>query len=366
MTPSARPRRRFFRRALVASSCAVLVAGCTHSVTGVEPGTIPAPSCAFQNPVAVGADPWVIRHAGIYYLIQSRDGGIWITSSRSLSGVASGTAVRVWTPPDTGWNRTNVWAPELHWIGARWYIYYAAGRSGPPYIAQRAGVLASVTADPQGAYTDRGMLYTGDSVSTGSGNVWAIDLTVGDIGGQLYAVWSGWDQNATTDRTPQNLYIARMSNPWTIATNRVRIASPVASWEKGTELDLEEGPEFLSHANATFIVYSTRESWLPAYQLGELRLTGADPLDPASYEKSGPVFSGTSYVYGVGHASFTVSPDSTQDWIVYHSKMSTTPGWERDIRMQPFTWNSDGSPNFGTPVPSGTSIQRPSGECTAG
>ena len=45
-----------------------------------------------------------------------------------------------------------------------------------------------------------GMLYTGDDAAGQTNPVWAIDLTVDRINGQLYAVWSGWEQNAATDR----------------------------------------------------------------------------------------------------------------------------------------------------------------------
>jgi GH43 family beta-xylosidase len=155
-----------------------------------------------------------------------------------------------------------------------------------------------------------------------------------------------------------------MSNPWTISGPRVRLSSPVESWEVGTELSLQEGPEFLKHGDDVFVIYSTNESWLPAYRLGQLRLrSGADPLDPSSWVKSGPVFTGTDEVHGVGHASFTTSPDGTEDWIVYHSKRSTEPGWDRVIRAQRFGWKPDGSPDFGVPVPSTEAIPVPSGEC---
>jgi GH43 family beta-xylosidase len=189
---------------------------------------------------------------------------------------------------------------------------------------------------------------------------------VTNLSGQLYAVWSGWEENRSTDRTPQHLYIARMSDPWTINSSRVRISSPTESWERGTELDLNEGPEFLRHSDDAFIIYSTRESWLKDYRLGQLRLKSpnADPMDPSSWTKSGPVFTGTETVYGVGHASFTTSPDQTEDWIVYHSKVDSQPGWDRVIRLQRFGWRPDGSPDFGTPVPSGQPVRTPSGQCT--
>ena len=61
--------------------------------------------------------------------------------------------------------------------------------------------------------------------------------------------------------------------------------------------------------------------------------------------------------------SFTTSPDGAEDWIVYHAKASETPGWDRVIHMQPFRWNPDGSPDFGTPAAPGEALATPSGEC---
>ena len=340
-----------------------LLAACANHSTAAR-GTPAAQECSFTNPVASGADPWVVRHDGWYYFVQSRDRAIWVYKSGELTEPTA-NGVRVWSAPDSGWNRTNVWAPELHYIDGRWYIYYAAGETGPPFLYQRSGVLQSASEDPQGRYLDKGMLYTGDDVGARSNNTWAIDLTVTRVGGQSYAVWSGWEENRSTDRTPQHLYIARMSDPWTISSNRVRISSATETWERGTELDLEEGPEFLRRGDQVFIIYSTRESWLKDYRLGQLRLKGpdADPMNPSSWIKNGPVFTGTETVYGVGHASFTTSPDSTEDWIVYHSKVDPTPGWDRVIRMQKFGWRTDGSPDFGTPVPAGQPIRVPSGQC---
>ena len=358
---------------LCAAVALVATAAC-GGAKATEPGPSPIPSCTFTNPVASsGQDPWVVRSNGFYYLIESGAAGITVYKSPTLTSLKQ-SGVLIWARPAGGWNSANVWAPELHFIDGKWYVYYAAGLPGPnnQFTNQRAGVLESADANPQGAYTDRGMLYTGDSVETVSGSVttaignrWAIDLTVHRIGTELYAVWSGWRFNATTDRTPQHLYIARMSNPYTVATNRAKISSPDRPWEDGVELDLQEGPTFLTRDGKTFIIYSTRESWLPAYQLGQLRLDNAGaPMDSLSYTKSGPVFSGTPTVFGAGHASFTKSPDGTEDWIVYHSKKNTQPNWDRDIRAQKFSWNADGSPNFGTPIQAGLSIARPAGECT--
>lgn len=319
--------------------------------------------CVFSNPVVEGADPWIIKQDETYFYIESRGGAIYVSRTDDLTDLEKNEQ-KVWTQPTAGWNRSNLWAPELHYVNDKWYIYYTAGYTdGSPFLKQRSGVLEAKTDDPQGEYEEKGMLYTGDNIEDQSNNKWAIDATPLQHNGQLYAVWSGWEENEDTDRTPQHLYIAEMENPWTISSNRVQISSPDEEWEKSTELAINEGPEVLKNNGQTFIIYSASESWLPAYKLGQLQLVGSDPMKPASWEKSGPVLQGTEEVHGVGHASFTTSPDDTEHWIAYHTKVSTEPGWERVIHLQPFEWNEDGSPEFGTPVPSGKTITMPSGTC---
>lgn len=316
----------------------------------------------FTNPIADGADPWVIKRNGDYYFCGSGLGGIYVSKSDKLTEL--GDKKVVWNPPTEGWNKTNIWAPEIHFISGKWYIYYAAGSAGPPFIHQRSGVLESVSDDPFGPYIDKGMIYTGDNINDPTSVKWAIDLTTFKMNGQRYAVWSGWEENADTDKTKQHLYIATMANPWTINSNRIKISSPEESWETGGPLDLNEGPQLLKKEEKAFIIYSTRESWMVEYRLGQLTLSDTllNLLAPENWEKKGPIFQGTEEVLGVGHASFTTSPDGTEDWIMYHSKKTTEPGWDRNIRLQEFYWNADGSPDFGEPVPAGVPIELPSGE----
>jgi len=344
---------------------AAAVLGCARAATPSVAPVASAASCTFANPLAPGADPWVVRRDSVYYYVKSHDRQIWISRATKLSEVFTAPARAVWSAPDTGWNRTNVWAPELHFIDGRWYIYYAAGRSGPPFTSQHAGVLQSASDDALGPWLDRGPIYTGDSVGTGTGDRWSIDMTVGRIAGRDYAVWSGWAQRASTDKTPQQLYIAPLENPWTISTNRVLLSAPDAEWERGPELDLQEGPEFLQRGSDVLIVYSTRDSWLKEYALGQLRLrdTTADPLNPSSWTKKGPVFTGNADVFGVGHASFVTTPDGSEHWIVYHSKDAPTPGWRRSVRMQRFDWPTAGEPNFGTAASHTERLRLPQGDC---
>ena len=129
------------RRAL-ALVVGCIAASCSSGGEGGNGVTPIADPCTFTNPVAPGQDPWVVRHDGYYHLVESRDGGITVYRSAKLTDLKR-DPVQVWEAPDTGWNRSHIWAPELHLIDGRWYIYYAAGRAGPPFVHQRSGVLES-------------------------------------------------------------------------------------------------------------------------------------------------------------------------------------------------------------------------------
>ena len=363
--------------ALLAAAQLAACAPAAEAPGSASPGTTASAgeACTFTNPIAAGADPWLEFHDGYYYMAQSKNADdqrstIWVFRSRKLTDPMRDSTL-VWTAPDTGWNQTHIWAPEIRHVDGRWYIYYAGGRPGPrdaPFIYQRAGVLRAATADARGAYEDLGALDTGGGQSTREDDIWAIDFTVHRLNGQLYGFWSGWDTNTPVARTPQYIYAARMSNPYTVSGPRSRIAAPTESWERRVDttdgLDLNEGPQLLERNGNVFIIYSTRESWTRAYRLGQLRLSSptADPLQAASWTKSGPVFAEANGVFGPGHNGFTKSPDGAEDWIVYHAKVDTGPNWNRVIRAQRFTWNADGSPNFGQPVASGVPLRVPAGE----
>lgn len=152
-----------------------------------------------------------------------------------------------------------------------------------------------------------------------------------------------------------------MSNPWTISGERIELSRPTQSWETVGDPDVNEAPTILQKDGAIHIIYSASGSWTDDYCLGRLTNTDGDVLNPASWTKTGPVFSKTSKAYGPGHASFTKSPDGEENWMVYHAKEVAGASLDkRSVRMQPFTWNGN-VPVFGTPAAFGTYLPEPSG-----
>lgn len=304
-----------------------------------------------MNPIMnSGADPWVIRSGDMYYLTMTTGNNVTIWASKDLTNIAQGQSAIVWTPSG---GFADIWAPELHHIGNRWYIYFAADQRGDN-ATHRMYVLESMTENPMGPY-----LFTGQITS--ADNHWAIDGTVLTVDSNLYFVWSGW---AETKSGPQNLYIAPMSSPTTISGPRVEISVPTYEWET-SHAAINEGPEALVHNGNVFIIYSANASWTNAYCLGQLTLHGTNPLQASQWMKSSePVFQSSSVVFGPGHASYTLSPEDDQHWIVYHAAQYKGAGWTRNVRTQPFSFTRTGDPAFGTPDPITALGHAPSGEPT--
>jgi GH43 family beta-xylosidase len=306
----------------------------------------------FQNPlVDVGADPWVVFSEGQYVLCLAERGGVVVRTARRLQDLGADPGALVWRPePDQPFSK-EVWAPECHFLRGKWFVYLAADDGVNDH--HRMYVLEGTSADPKQPFTMKGKLEIRP-------DRWAIDGTVLALpDGRLYLVWSGWEGTANV---AQNLYIAPMTDPWTVSGERVLLSRPELAWEKVGQPLVNEGPEALWHGDKLFLVYSASGSWTDEYCLGALAFQGGDVLDPMAWKKlDSPVFSRTEKVWGPGHASFTRSPDGREDWMVYHSAKARGAGWYRQISAQRFGWRPDGAPDLGRPVPPGSPVRQPSG-----
>lgn len=308
---------------------------------------------AFSNPlVNYGADPYVTYQDGFYYYIRvNQKNALYISKAPELNRIAATQPVKVYQPSGTEPSE-ELWAPELHFLNGKWYIYYTAGAGAN----HRMYVLESKTTDALGEYRFVGKLAP-------KTDRWAIDQTVLELGGKLYAVWSGWQGSVNVD---QRIYIAEMSNPYTIIGDRIELSKPEYPWELDGEPRINEGAQVaISPDGVVNVIYSASGSWTDNYCLGRLTLKkGGNPMDAADWEKgTETVFqkNGTS-TFSTGHACFTTSPDGTENYMVYHATRGSAQGWNgRGVRTQKFSWNKDGTPNFGKATSYNGKVNRPSG-----
>jgi len=315
----------------------------------------PEGSVIVTNPIVKQrADPWVYRHTdGYYYMTASvpEYDRIELRRAKTLQGLASATPKTIWTRPSSGAMGGHIWAPEIHYIDGKWYIYFSAGTSSNKFDI-RLYVLECSNSNPvEGTWIERGKLKTNWESFT-------LDATTFEHNGVRYLVWAQKDPNIDSN---SNIYIAKMNGPLAITGNQVMISTPEYSWEK-IGYKVNEGPAVIKKNGKIFITYSASATD-SNYCMGLLTASDtSDLLNPNSWKKSpNPVFQSNSSTgqYGPGHNSFTTSPDGKVDIMIYHARnyrnIIGDPLYDpnRHTRAQRVDWNADGTPNFGIPVADG-------------
>jgi GH43 family beta-xylosidase len=348
--------RTILRRAAVVTLAAVaLITGLPVAQAGASPAV------QYTNPIATRrADPHIVKHTDGYYYFTAtvpEYDRIVLRRATTIQGLATAPESIIWRRHSSGEMGAHIWAPEIHFINGKWYIYFAAGRTDDVWRI-RMYVLENSSANPlTGTWTERGRITT-------PLDTFSLDASTFVAGGVRYLTWA---QNDPAVGTGTNLYLARMgANPWTITGAPSRISVPGHAWEtRGHRVN--EGPSVIQRNGRIFMTYSASATDAN-YCLGLLTApASADLLNPASWTKgANPVFASNDATgqYGPGHNSFTVSEDGQSDILVYHDRdyrdISGDPlnDPNRRTRVQKVYWNADGTPNFGIPVPDGATPVR--------
>ncbi|HTE24574.1 glycoside hydrolase family 43 protein [Flavitalea sp.] len=317
----------------------------------------------FSNPLLpAGADPWSIYQDGYYYYTHTVGNRLVIWKTKNLADLKVAPSKTIWTPPAGTMYSRQIWAPEIHFINKKWYVYFAADDGKNEN--HRMYVLENASKDPmEGEWIFKG------KVSDPS-DKWAIDGSVFEYKNQMYMIWSGWESDKNGE---QDIYIAKLKNPWTIEGKRSRIGSPIYDWEQHGDLNdannprhvnVNEGPQMLQNKDKVFIIFSASGCWTEYYSLGMLELKGKNLLDSASWMKrKEPLFvaSEKNGVFAPGHNSFFKSPNNKENWILYHANSAPGQGCGgfRSPRAQKFSFKEDGTPYFGEPVKTGLVMPAP-------
>ncbi|MFC0105412.1 family 43 glycosylhydrolase [Kibdelosporangium aridum] len=342
------------RNVLLAGGGLLVAAGTTtaQSAQAAEPGQS---QITTRNPlIEQRADPFITRPVnGMYYMTGSvpEYDRIVVRGAPTIDGLASARERTIWRRPSSGKMGGHIWAPELHRIDGRWYVYFAAGDSDDVFRI-RTYVLESTADDPRAdSWVLRGQMIT-------KWDTFTLDSTTFEHRGRRYFAWAQSEPGIATN---SNLYIAEMASPLAIKGDPVRLAVPTLPWEiQGFKVN--EGPAVIIRNGRVFMTYSASATDA-RYCMGLLTADEqSDLLDARSWTKSPqPIFTTNENTrqYGPGHNSFTVAEDGKTDVLVYHARdyrdISGDPLYDpnRHTRVQRLYWNDDGTPSFGVPVGKG-------------
>ena len=268
------------------------------------------------------ADPYVYEKDGWYYFTASVPAydSIVLRRAKKLADLPQAEEVVIWKKHESGPMSKHIWAPELHYLEGKWYIYFAGGEEEDiwkirPYVLECQGQ------DPLAdAWVEKGKMQRADGDEF-SFEAFSLDATVFEDAGDYYYVWA---EKVGVGKQISNLYIAKMESPCKLATVQVLLTTPDYDWER-VGFWVNEGPAVIHHGDKLYLTYSASDTGV-AYCVGMLTATsGTDLLDPLNWRKERHPVLQSSYekgIYGPGHNSFTKDEDGN-DIMVYHARTET-------------------------------------------
>lgn len=273
-------------------------------------------------------EPWILQRADPFICKQHNEKYFFTASvpaydriilrcADTLAGIADAEEVTIWHKHDSGIMSEHIWAPELHYLEGKWYIYFAGGEKEDIWKI-RPYVLECADEDPiTGKWTELGMMHCADDDEF-SFRAFSLDATVFENNGRYYYVWA---EKVGVGKQISNLYISEMEAPDKLKTVQVLLTTPDYDWER-VGFWVNEGPAVIKRNGKIFLTYSASETGA-SYCMGMLTAgCDSDLLDPRSWEKERyPVLASDPSidVYGPGHNSFTVDEEGN-DILVYHAR----------------------------------------------
>lgn len=283
----------------------------------------------YKNPfIEERADPFIARgEDGTYYFTASFPAAgdelhgydrIVLRKSRTVSGLSCASEKTVWSAHKEGVMSRHIWAPELHFIGGKWYIFFASATSSDKWDI-KPYVLRCNEADP---FTDNweelGVVgKTGDDEL--SFRCFSLDMTYFEHRGKSYLIWAQIEGDSS-------LFMAETTceEPWKIITKPILLSRPEYDWEK-VVYRVNEGAAVLKTKDKVYIFFSASGTGAE-YCIGRLEADAdAELMKPESWKKlDRPVLS-TEMLEGEagpGHNCF-IEDEEGELLLIYHARPSS-------------------------------------------
>lgn len=283
----------------------------------------------YNNPfIEQRADPFIMRGPdGTYYFTASYPAckdelhgydRIILRAAKTVEGLSSSEEVTVWRAHKDGLMARHIWAPEIHFIGGKWYIFFAAATSEDkwdikPYVL-RCNEKNPCTTN----WEELGVVKRTDSDEL-SFRCFSLDMTYFSCNGKSYLIWAQIEGDSS-------LFMAETSEdePWKLKTKPIFLSKPEYDWEK-VVYRVNEGAAVLETENKIYVFFSASGTGAE-YCIGRLEADkGSDLMNPLSWNKlPEPVLSTSDLVgeAGPGHNSF-VRDENGELLLVYHARPSS-------------------------------------------
>ncbi len=257
----------------------------------------------YMNPIATGADPYILQHEGKYYMYSTNaptEGYKVYESSDLVKWTDKGFCLRNGDVYGSPTSSQGFWAPEVYFIEGRFYMFYT--------VHENIGV--AVADSPLGPFKkhSEGFLFPGKR---------AIDANLFiDDDGQMYLYY-------VISNNGNDIYGAKFDlKTLTVSEERLIISPTANTWEwVGDAGRVAEGPCMLKHNGHYYLTYSA--NGYPSHDYAVGYAVSSSPLSGFERFEGNPILSKSiaAGVFGPGHHSFMTSAGG-ELFIVYHRHKS--------------------------------------------
>lgn len=273
------------------------------------------------------ADPYITKGSdGYYYFTASypmygkddKEGydRIILRRSKTIEGLKDAEEISIWDEADSEVAFRFIWAPEIHEIKGKWYVFFAASDDEKNVWGINCHVIACKGSNPYtDEWEDKGKFGSLDEDEF-SFTHFSLDMTYFECNNKSYVAWAQIGGCS-------NIYIGTVNPdmPWKLTSMPVLLTKPEYDWER-VNIPVNEGPATMIHNNRIYMAFSASATG-PEYCVGLMYAdTSSDLLDVNSWKKLDYALLTSDDLadeYGPGHNSFVKNEDG--EWMfVYHSR----------------------------------------------
>ena len=280
----------------------------------------------YPNPFIIQrADPYIVKgpdekyyFTASYPAFDNVDSGydrIILRSSDTVSGLPDAKEHTIWLAHTDGIMSKHIWAPEIHYIDGKWYVFFAAGNKDDVWHIRPYVLMCRGDNPISDSWQEMGKMQAvdGDDVSF---NSFSLDMTYFEHNGKHYVIWAEIIGNSS-------LFMAEINpqEPWKLISKPILLTKPEYDWEK-VRFSVNEGASVLKTDDKIYVFFSASGTGAE-YCMGMMWADiNSDLMDISNWTKlDKPVLETADLVgeAGPGHNSFVVDEDGDL-LLVYHAR----------------------------------------------